>query len=162
MSVQFRKAFSAILIISLFLMSSWASACDLSCALAKLHSGCQTQSTLSPKQPATDSMPADMPMGGDTETAQGQGSHTENSDFNRSMAMVHWDSKLCVHQPCSQISASVFPPQVNHSQADYLHWIVISISSPVSLSAAFQWIRIEPSPPKILATMHLRATALRI
>jgi hypothetical protein len=153
---------SAILIAIFLATSSWASACDLSCTLAKLHSGCQTQSASSPKQLTADSMPADMPMGEDMETPQGQDSHSGDSDFSHSAAMDHWDSKLCVHEPCSQISAPAFPPQADHSQPNSLHWIAISISSPVSLSTAFHSIRIGPSPPKLLATPPLQVTTLRI
>jgi hypothetical protein len=162
MSVRFRKAFSAIIIFSLFLMSSWASACDLSCTLAKFHSGCQTQSTLSPKQPTTDSMPPDMPMGEDMETAQAQNSHTGDSDLNHSAAVSHWDTKLCIHEPCSQISAPAFPRQANHSQLVSLHSMSICIAIPVSSSSTFHKIRIGPSPPNVLATLSLRATTLRI
>jgi hypothetical protein len=160
--VQFRKAFSAILILSLFVVSSWASACDLSCTLAKFHSGCQTQSASSSIQPTSSSMPADMPMGKDMGTAQGEHSHTGDSDFSRNAAMAHWDSKVCDHGPCSLISVSGFPPQVDHSQRNSLHWTIISISSPLSLSIAFRWIRIGPTPPKLLATLPLRTIALRI
>jgi hypothetical protein len=161
-SVLFRRAFSAILIVSLFLMSSWASACDLSCTLAKLHSGCQTQSAASSERTTADSMPPDMPMGENMESSQGQDSHTGDSDFGRSAAMGHWDSKLCIHEPCSQISAPAFPPQVDHSQLDSLHSMAINVSIPVSLSTSFHWIRIGPSPPSLLAILSLRATTLRI
>ncbi len=161
-SVQFRRAFSAILIVSLFLMASWASACDLSCTLAKLHSGCQTDSASSSEQPTADSMPADMPMGEDMETPQGQDSHAGDSDVTRNAAMAHWDSKVCVHEPCSQISVSAFPPQVDHAQPNSLDWTTVNISSPVSLAIAFQWIRIGPSPPNLLTTLPLRAATLRI
>jgi hypothetical protein len=161
-SVQLRKAFSTILIVSLFLMSSWASACDLSCTLTRLHSGCQTQSTSSPKELSADSMPADMPMGENMGTTQGQDSRSGDSDVSHNAAMGHWNSKLCVHEPCSQISAPAFPPQVDPSRLNSLHSIAISISTPVSLSTDFHWISIGPSPPKLLATTPLRATTLRI
>jgi hypothetical protein len=156
--VLFRRAFSAILIVPLFVVSSWASACDLSCTLAKLHSGCQTQSASSPEQPTAQSMPADMPMGEGMQTPQGYDSHTVESDLSRSAAMNHWDTKLCIHEPCSQVSASALPPEVDHS----LHSIAISVSIPVSLSTAFHWIRIGLSPPNLLATLPLCATTLRI
>ena len=160
-SVQFRRAFSAILIVSLFLMSSWASACDLSCTLAKLHSGCQTQSASSPKELTANSMPADMPMGEDMETPQGQDPHSSDSDFGHSAAMDHWDSKLCVHEPCSQISAPAFPPQGDHSQPNSVHWIAIGTASPVNLYMGFHWIKTGIPPTKLLVT-PLQITTLRI
>jgi len=160
-SMQFRRAFSAILIVFLFLMSSWASACDLSCTLAKRHSGCQTQSASSPKQPSADSMPADMPMGEDMEIPQGQDSHISDSDFTRSAAMAHWGSKACAHEPCSQISVFAFPFQGGHSQHDSIRWKAIGTASPVNLGIGFHWIKIGTSPPKLLAT-PLQVTTLRI
>ena len=144
-----RRSLAVLITVFLLAMSSWASACDLSCSLAKFHSGCQTQGASSQEELTAETMPADMPMGQDMKTAQ-------EHDYQ-----VHLDTKLCMHEPCSLISTPASPPQADHSQLNSLHWIAISISSPVNLWIGFHWIRVGASPPKLPAT-PLHVTTLRI
>jgi hypothetical protein len=67
----------------------------------------------------------------------------------------------CTHETCSQISASVSPPRVNHAQANFLYCVSIRIASPVNPWTDSQWIRPGPPPPEILSAETL-STILRI
>lgn len=81
----------------------------------------------------------------------------------RTNTMHHHPGNLssCTHETCSQISASVSPPRVEHAQPSFLHSAPISPSNPVDLWADSQLIRPGIPPLEVLPAEGL-ATILRI
>ena len=67
----------------------------------------------------------------------------------------------CTHEPCIQISAFVSPSKNNCSQPNSLHWIAIIVLSPLNPNTRSHRIRVQTTPPNILA-VDLLATTLRI
>jgi hypothetical protein len=167
-------------------VSAWA--CDMSCSLHRMHSVCQTAESATPDNHTVMSMSEKMDMGSDQSEpmtgARARVNATPNHPMSMSsvvgMAPKRFDSATqshsgtsampdhsktvssCTHEPCSQISASTFRPSADQSQPNSPHWTAISMSSPANLWIGFQWIRIGTPPPKLLATLPLRVTTLRI
>ncbi len=177
----------AALLLSFVLVSTPAGACDLSCSLHQLHSGCQTAKSATTDNKTDMSMSSDMDMSNDHgEPVRGPlagvnatPDHSMPMSSEMGMASKRFElatqpqagttaapdhSKTvssCSHEACSQISASTSPPTGDRSRLDSLHRIAIRISTPVDLRVAYYWIRIGTLPPIILAADHLTST-LRI
>jgi len=175
-------------LLSLLLISSPVSAwaCDLSCSWHQAHSDCHT-SVATSKNDTAISMPPGMDMGSDQsespvspDTVMGAApGHSMSMSPQQEMATrrfeqatkpatrtgtMHDHSKgmsSCTHETCSQLSTSASPPGADHSQPNSLHWLALSISSPVNLLVSFHWVRLGTPPPKLLTTDHL-ITTLRI
>jgi len=164
-----------------------ASACDLSCWLHQAHFDCHTASSSTTLEETPMSMSPDMDMSSNHSESMIQPDAGMNAIPGHSMPMspelrmaterfesatkpelrtsaLHNHSKAvssCTHETCSQISASVSPPQADRCQPNSLHWVAINVSSPVNLWIDLHWIRPGTSPPKLLAT-HRLVTTLRI
>jgi hypothetical protein len=67
----------------------------------------------------------------------------------------------CTHETCSQLATSASPSGADHSQPSSLHWLAVSISSPVNLLVSFHWVQLGTAPPKLLTADRL-ITTLRI
>jgi hypothetical protein len=83
-------------------MTSWASACDLSCSLQQFHSLCKLGTTAAGEQagasPSSDmAMDANMDMSGESSLIAELGS--ENGP-------VHLHANSCTHNPCNETSVS--------------------------------------------------------
>lgn len=165
-------------------VSAWA--CDVSCSSHQAQSDCHSSATAS-KDDTAMSMPPGMDMGPDqgespmgTDTAMGATpSHSMSMSPQQEMVTrrfeqatkpvtrtdtLHDHSKgisSCTHESCSQLSTSASPPHADHSQPNSLHWLAVSISSPVNLLVSFHWVRLGISPPKLLTSDRL-VTTLRI
>ena len=165
-------------------VSAWA--CDVSCSSRQAHSDCHALVSTSNHDTAM-AMPPGMVMGSDQsespmvpDTVVGAvPGHSMSVSPQQEMATrrfeqaskpatrtdtLHDHSKgmsSCTHETCSQLSTSASPPGSDHSQPDSLHWLAVSISSPVNLFVSFHWVQLGTPPPKILAVAHLTAT-LRI
>jgi hypothetical protein len=165
-------------------VSAWA--CDMSCSSHQAHSDCHASATPSENDTAI-SMPAGMDMGSDQSESPTGSDTVMSAARDRSMSMspqqemarrhfeqatkpatrtdtLHDHSKgmsSCTHETCSQLSTSASPPGSDPSQPDSLHWLAVSISSPVNLFVSFHWVQLGTPPPKILAVAHL-TTTLRI
>ena len=67
----------------------------------------------------------------------------------------------CIHEPCSQISASITLSKSDRSQPKCLSWIAISILSPLNFDIGFHRIRLQTPSSEMLAPDRL-TTTLRI
>jgi hypothetical protein len=178
---------AAILTLLMVLTSVSASACDLTCWLHQAHSDCLTVSTAMSGKDTAMSMPADMDMGPDNSSSMTGSDWSVNVMPGHSKSMSpemdgvtgRFDPvtrhemrtstlpdhskgiSSCTHEPCSQTSVSVPPPAGDHCQPSFLHWVAVSISSPISLWIGFHWIQPETPPLKILVANRL-VTTLRI
>jgi hypothetical protein len=183
-----RATRSLAVLLSLLLVSApvaaWA--CDLSCSSHRAHPDCHSSATAG-KEDSAMTMPPRMDMGSDDGESSMVPDTVTNAMPGHSMflspqqemaiqgieqatkpemstgAMQDHSKSVssCTHETCSQDSVSASPPRPDHSQLDSLHWIAISISSPVNLWVSFHWIRPGTSPPKLLADGRLIPT-LRI
>ena len=176
---------AALLSLLMFSSSVSASACDLSCWLRQARPDCHGGDPGATKQ-ADMSMSSDMDMGPEhghsamatnitTHVAPRQvismspqaeivthrimraaepGMRTEDMpDHSRSISS-------CTHETCSQIWASVPPPSTNHAQRNFLHYMQIRISSPLSLQTNSRSIRFASLPE--FALLERLVTILRI
>ena len=147
--MRFKGLSAAVLTISLLVMSSLASACDLSCSLQRLHSGCQS-GTVQTEDQQNEVMPAgmDMSQNNHTDLAEAQSdSHAAPSDVS------------CTHEKCSRTSVSLSATGADHSQFKSHAVPVDTIQLPVNLLRA-SYTRSETSPRKLTAisplSIHLR------
>ena len=165
-------------------VSAWA--CDVSCSSHQAHSDCHASVTTS-KDDTAMSMPPGMDMGSDQSEGPTGPDMTTSAVRGHSMSMspqqematrrleqatkpatrtdtFHDHSKgvsSCTHETCSQLSTSAPPPGADHSQPNSLHWLAVSISSPVNLLVSFHWVQLGTPPPKLLTADRL-ITTLRI
>jgi hypothetical protein len=89
------KGFAALLASSVVAMTSWASGCDLSCSLERIHSVCGLGWTAAsePMSPQMDMSSMDMP----------EHSLTAQPESN---GLAHLHANSCTHSPCNEISIS--------------------------------------------------------
>ena len=166
-------------------VSAWA--CDLSCSSHQVNSDCHTSATASNDDTAM-SMPADMDMGSDQSESPVRPDTIMTVARGHSMAMAPLQQEMatrrfeqaskpatrtgtmddhskgvssCTHETCSQFSTSASPPDAVHSQPSSLHWMAVSISSPLNLLIGFHWVLLGTPPPKLLSADPL-ITTLRI
>jgi hypothetical protein len=102
-----RRFFAVLIAISILAMTSWASACDLSCSLERFHSVCTLPGTHSGDQVAVESSDIDMAnmdmeMPEDSVNAQ-----PENG-------LVHLHANSCTHNPCNETSVSAISKSAQH------------------------------------------------
>ena len=108
-----RRVFSALLIILLPAMTSWASACDLSCSLPQFHSSChvqdpedRTEGAVSPKH----AMDPKMEMGDESPAA---------AEPQNGFIYLH-DS--CTHNSCNEPSISAIAKRAPENRAHVLQF----------------------------------------
>jgi hypothetical protein len=180
------SSLAAVLSLLMVSTSVSASACDLSCWLRQTHSDCHTvgpaaaskddmpmpagadmdsgpaESSMAPDSTVSATPAHSMPMAPQQEMAAERFVHGTRPDMRTSAMPEHSRSvSSCTHETCSQISASASPPGADHAQLDSLHWMAVSISSPVNLLTGFHWIHLGTPPPTLLSADRL-ITALRI
>lgn len=94
------KSLAALLVVPLLAMSSWASACDLSCSLKRPHSICERDGAAMPSaEPVT--WPSEMAM--DPTMVMPDETSVSQVDTDAPIPL-HADS--CTHSPCNETSAS--------------------------------------------------------
>jgi hypothetical protein len=98
-SSSMRKPFALVLAIPLLAMTSWASACDLSCSLERSHSDCKLDGAAVSRDQSQAS--ADMAM--DPSMDMSDAASLAASDSN---GLVHLHANTCTHNPCNETSAS--------------------------------------------------------
>ena len=181
------SSLAALLSLLLISTSASASVCDLSCTFRQTHPACQTVSSAVNDKQTSMSMPPGMDMGsGQIESMEGPDTgiyaipdHSNSMSSRMVMtaerfeqaakpetgtnATVHHSKTVssCTHEPCSQISAFISSSRVDRSQIDSLHWIAVSILSPLNPCFTFHRIRVQTLPPRMLAVDRL-TTSLRI
>lgn len=150
--MRFRGQLSLLLAASLLAMSSWASACDLSCSLQKLHSGCPTNAPAEEKPAGI--MPAGMSMGLENPKAITEG------DLAPQAAMILLMDVSCTHERCSRTSISASAVSTDHGEFQSARMPAVSVTPLLPRLLQGFSIRTEASPPKIAAispvSIHLR------
>jgi hypothetical protein len=101
-----RKAFAALLVTCLLAMTSWASACDLSCSLEQFHSACKLARTTSGKQ--VEAVSSDMDM------ANMNMADEVSMIAQPENGLVHLHSNSCTHNPCNETSVSAISKSALH------------------------------------------------
>ncbi len=166
-------------------LSAWA--CDMSCSIHRMHSGCQTVKSTTTDNQAPMSMSEDMDMSSDQSEPM-IGPHTRlNATPSHPMSMFSetgMSSKRfelptqprsdttatpdhsknvssCTQEVCSQVPASASPPRPDLYQPHHQLWMATRVVSPQSLYIDFHRIRLETPTSKILAADRLTST-LRI
>jgi hypothetical protein len=101
-SVQFRKAFSAILIVSLFVVSSWASACDLSCGFSAFRADCHSQQMATGESDASDMTMAGMTMPESTDNRSADQAAVSSVPQETPAHAALVEMGTCERQSCAQ------------------------------------------------------------
>ncbi len=148
--MQPKGALAIVLAFFLFAVSSWASACELSCSLEPPHSEClpPAQAEANPHSPRTSNLAMDMDM----DMAVRHSAH-ENAKPQSSKTMPHSHPRMtpaCMNNAWSEFSDSAYP--VNNAAAalrQHAQFVRDEVSpSPVMLVRRFE---IDTSPPGNLA-----------
>ena len=103
-----RRAFATTLVILLLAMSSWASACDISCSLERSHSICKLQGTAPSDQVGASlsemAMDPNMVMPDEGPSIQAE-SETGST---------HLHANSCTHNSCNETSVSAISKSAQH------------------------------------------------
>ena len=178
---------SLAVLLSLLLLSTSASVCDLSCSFHQMLPGCQTAKSATDDKQTSISMPSGMDMGSDnsenmTEPDRDKvaaSDHPPSMSSRMEMTAEHLEQAAepqmgtralpdhsknllsCIHGPCRQISASITLSKSDRSQPKCLNWIAISILSALNFDIGFHRIRLQTPSSEMLAPDRL-TTTLRI
>ena len=135
-----RRVFSALLIILLPAMTSWAPACDLSCALPQFHAVCHLQDQEPQTGTATSSVHAmDAKMGtGEESPAAAQA----QNGFN----YLH-DS--CTHNSCNEPSISAIAKRVPENRAHASQFTRLEPPAARLIRGQNLWLATEKDPPNL-------------
>lgn len=124
--VAMRRVFAALLVTCLLAMTSWASACDLSCSLERSHSICKLSGASASSEPVTasDMDMANMDMHDD-------GSLTAQPENG----LIHLHANSCTHNPCNETSVSAISKSATqHPVSALLQAIAFDVPSVVAVS----------------------------
>lgn len=102
-----RKVFAPLLVACLLAMTSWASACELSCSLERFHSACKLPGTTSGEQVGAAS--SDMAMDPSMNMAD-EGSVTVEPENG----LIHLHADSCTHNPCNETSVAAVSKAAQH------------------------------------------------
>ena len=135
-SLVVRRVLAILLALPLLAMTSWASACDLSCSLQRFHSTCKLDGAAMPSaEPVTASsnmvMDPNMQMPGMSPTE----------------APVHLHA-TCTHNPCNETSISAISKSAQHSVPTLQ---AIALDTPFVASLSYQSLRLwaAQGPPAL-------------
>jgi hypothetical protein len=139
-------------------MSSWSSACDLSCSLADRHLGCAAGQAAQPaKMTEADASKMDM--------AHCQHARSFAPDVAPGEQLAGSSSVTtapCVHEPCRQIALSTTGERAaQRLQRGAACWTAIAVIQPTASSSLFRPKEGEGPPPKT-TPLALLSTSLRI
>lgn len=151
--MRFESQMSGLLATALLAMTSWASACDLSCSLQRLHSGCLLNASTEGQEAG--SMSAEMNMGQENPAA------TVEADSTRHLGMILLMDVSCGHELCGRSSVAASAVGSDHRELNSSHMPAVSTMHPPLRLLKSLSIRTEASPPKIAAISSI-STNLRI
>ncbi len=140
-----RRALAAFLMTLLVAMTSWASACDLSCSLQHFHSLCKlpgTASSVEPEAvPSSDMDMANMDMHDESSlTAQPKSDN----------GTLHLYANSCTHDPCNETSVSALSKSATERPVHALQLIAFERPS----VAAIGWQVTSSVPKRESATLQ--------
>lgn len=136
------RTFAALLVILLLAMTSWASACDLSCSLAQFHSKCNLPGTTASVEPEAvpSSDMAKMDMHNETSLNAQPGSHN---------GPVHLRVNSCTRSPCNETSVSAISAISKLAQHSVPALQLIAFDRPPApvITRQLSWPLSEREPP---------------
>jgi hypothetical protein len=156
-SMRAKGSFSGLLAIFLLAMTSWSSACDLSCSLANRHLGCEASQVAQPPQMAEahNSMT-------DMENCPHATSSLPGVASGEQAAAPTVAAAPCLHEACRQIAVSTAARRTaQHARRTAARWAAVAMIQPAAPSGLFQPMGREDPPPKT-SPLALLSTSLRI
>jgi hypothetical protein len=159
--MRLRKTCAVLVAVFMLALSSWAGACDVSCSLGQLHSGCGSSPIDAADAIQTSAMPADMDMRPEQGIPEANSSLFTSSTKNN-MAH-HLDAmSLCEHAPCNQDSLSgPSSPRVERRSVQSTPAIPMVAIQPDQLDLSAPRTNILLRPPGFFA-MDPLSIALRV
>ena len=156
--ISARSSFAGLLAVFLLAMSSWSSACDLSCSLASRHLGCATsQAAQPPKTTEADASKMDM------EHCQHADSFAPDLAPGEQLAASPLVTAApCFHEACRQVAVSTAGERaIQVLQRGAVCWTAMAMIHPAASSALFRPMEGEDPPPRTIP-LALLSTSLRI
>jgi hypothetical protein len=135
-----RRSFAALLVILLLAMTSWASACDLSCSLERVHSICKLPGTAASVEgtvPSSDMANMDMPD---------ESSVTSQPESD---GLVHQHINSCTHSPCNETSVSAISKSAAQHSVPALQLIVFERPTVAAITRQVTGASPEKEPPDL-------------
>jgi hypothetical protein len=146
--MQPKGAFTILVAFFLITVSSWASACELSCSLETSHSAClpPSQATANSQPTSASDTPMDMDMG-PTHSAQ------ENGKSEPKKSLPHHHPRMtsaCANDMCSESSDSAYPAKnaAGAMQQQQAQFTAVAASLPPVMHA--HPVIVDTSPPEKL------------
>lgn len=134
----------------LLAMSSWASACDLSCSLQQLHSSCQTQSAASSRERTAESASSNAGMGYDMAMPPEHSDHMTMAESDAKAAMVHLVATACTHRACDQgLSLASVRDGKDRTQLQSVQSVAVDTAHVPILSLGIRGIEPQEGPPPL-------------
>jgi hypothetical protein len=147
-------SFAGLLATLLLAMSSWSSACDLSCSLASRHLGCETSQTAQAQPPAEDAA-AKMDMEHCLHA-------TPPASGEQLAAAPTVTAVPCLHEACRQAAVSTAAKHSGQgTRQNAARWAMLVITDAAPPSAFFRSMERDNLPPKI-PPLDLLSASLRI
>lgn len=136
-----RRSFAAVLIILVLAMTSWASACDLSCSLRRFHSNCNLQgwadragavpslvTAMDPKMDmANDASPAAHPQAG----------------------LAHLHDNSCTHNACNETSVSAISKRAPEHRHHAMELVGFDRPTAATIRKESRWPAAEQESPNL-------------
>jgi len=156
--MRFKDSFSGLLAVLLLAMSSWSSACDLSCSLASHHLGCEASQTAQTPQTA-EAAASQMDM---QDCPHAASVAPDLASGEQPAAAPSLTTAPCLHEACRQAGVSTAAKRgANRAQRSTAHWTAMAIAQPAVCSALFRPVEREDPPPETPPLVPL-STNLRI
>jgi hypothetical protein len=152
--ISAKGSLAGFLAVFLLAMSSWSSACDLSCSLADRHLGCATGQAATPRKMAeADSLKMDM------EHCPHATSVPSGEQLATSPSVT---AAPCLHEACRQVAVSTAANgAAQRLQRGAACWTAMAMIQPAASRALFRPMEGEDPPPKT-TPLALLSTSLRI
>jgi len=130
--VRVQSLVAGLLSAFLLAVSSWSSACDLSCSLRQFHSNCETQGVASPGERVAESDSSDMAMPHDMVMPRENGDHMAMAELD-AKAAIHLVATTCTHQACDQgLSLASVNAGKDHTQLQGVQSVaVVAVHAPI-------------------------------
>jgi hypothetical protein len=138
--MHFKSLLSGLLAASLLAMSSWASACDLSCSLQRVHCGC-------PLTAPAEGQPAEIMSAGMNMSRKNPKAAAEVESTSQARSILVMDAS-CRHELCSEPADSATVIGGDHRGFSSARKPAISLT--LRLPQSFH-IGTEASPPEVAA-----------
>jgi hypothetical protein len=156
--MRFKGSFCGLLAILLFAMSSWSSACDLSCSLASRHLGCAASQT-APTPQTAEAAASQMDMANCPHATPAASDLASGEQLANAPSI---STAPCSHEACRQVAVSTAAKRgAERVQQNAGHWTTMAMIQPAASSALFRPMEREDPPPET-PPLILLSTGLRI